>query len=527
MEKLGKYEITQRLAIGGMAEVYLAMDTGPQGFRRRVVLKRILPQFANDRSFVEMFLTEARLAGQLTHPNIAQVYEVGEAEGSYFIAMEYVDGPDLLALSRLARDRKQPMPYYLAAKVVSFACEGLGYAHALTDPETGERLNVIHRDISPDNIILTMTGAVKVVDFGIAKAASQVHKTGIGVLKGKLSYMPPEQMRRESLDHRADIYSLGVVLYQLLTGTRPYEDLSEVELIHAVGTGEPGTPLEQHRPDLPAELVTIVSRAMAQDVSNRYPDCEAFQAELERFVHRSPEPVGTPQIARLIVDLGGQSKVRHSGLKTPPLSASKGLATPLPRAAPSVATPTSAPPPPSEPTVNAGLAGLPRAQESISHTQLVHIPPGGVGRRVAIGVGIVVMLIIAGRALMVPLFSSPPAAGPALAPEAAEVAAAPRAALPSTPPAPPVEVPPVPAPDPPKVALPPPGRVAPGTLVVDVQPYATVYINGKRRREVQGIERFKLPPGRHRVELVHAKGKRSFPSIQVVSGKEVRITERF
>ncbi|HZN91240.1 MAG TPA: serine/threonine-protein kinase, partial [Myxococcales bacterium] len=209
MERVGRYELVQKLATGGMAEVFLAKTVGPGGFEKVLVVKRILPHLVEEREFVEMFLSEAKLAALLNHHNVVQIFDFGQADGAYFIAMELVDGPNLRVLSKRAQELNRPIPFPLCAKIISLACEGLAYAHGLTDPSSGQPLNLVHRDISPDNIMVTRTGGVKVVDFGIAKAASQAHRTGSGVVKGKLAYMPVEQLASSPLDRRTDVYALG------------------------------------------------------------------------------------------------------------------------------------------------------------------------------------------------------------------------------------------------------------------------------------------------------------------------------
>jgi serine/threonine-protein kinase len=301
---IGKYQVVQRLATGGMAELYLVIASEPQGIRRRMVLKKILPQYASDPRFVEMFLSEARIVGQLSHPNIAQVHEVGNADGSYFIAMEFVDGPNLRTVVAKATEAGQALSPLLAAKIISYACEGLGYAHEFRDPESGRPLHIVHRDISPDNIIVAGNGSVKVVDFGIAKAASQVHQTKTGEVKGKPAYMAPEQMAGRPVDHRADIYSLGVVLYELLCGERPYEAENDYALMQLILRQEPIRPLELRRPGLPVELIAIVSRALQRDPDERYPTCRAMQSDLDKLVHGAAEPIGLHDIAHLIEALG-------------------------------------------------------------------------------------------------------------------------------------------------------------------------------------------------------------------------------
>ncbi|HEX8819084.1 MAG TPA: protein kinase [Archangium sp.] len=306
MQPVGKYQLIRKLATGGMAEVYLAKAAGPMGFEKTLVLKRILPHLAEEPAFVEMFLSEAKLAARLTHPNIVQIFDFGETDGAYFLAMEYIDGPSLRTLIKRASAQDMPLPLTACARLVAHACEGLAFAHDFTDPETGESLELIHRDISPDNILLSKQGGVKVVDFGIAKAAGQGHKTASGVIKGKLSYMPPEQVRAEPLDRRVDVYALGVVLYELLTGHKPFESGSEVGLMRAILTQSP-MPAVQFRPELPDSLRRVLGRALAKDREQRYPDCHAFQSDLEEFILSVGKPVTTQQIAQLIAQVAAST----------------------------------------------------------------------------------------------------------------------------------------------------------------------------------------------------------------------------
>ncbi len=298
-QQVGKYQLIRKLATGGMAEVFLAKAAGPMGFEKTLVLKRILPHLAEEPAFVEMFLSEAKLAARLTHPHIVQIFDFGEADGAYFLAMEYIDGPSLRTLVKRASAQGQYLPPAECARLISHACEGLAFAHDFTDPETGEALELIHRDISPDNILLSRQGAVKVVDFGIAKAAGQGTRTESGVIKGKLAYMPPEQLRAEELDRRADVYALGVVLYELLTARRPFTSSTDAGLMQAILFSE-SVPAVQFRPDLPETLQRILERALAKDREQRYPDCHAFQSDLEDFILSAGRPVVTQQIAQLI-----------------------------------------------------------------------------------------------------------------------------------------------------------------------------------------------------------------------------------
>ncbi|QRO00547.1 protein kinase [Archangium violaceum] len=306
MSHVGKYQLVSKLATGGMAEVFLAKAAGPMGFEKTLVLKQILPHLAEDPQFVEMFLGEAKLAAQLNHPNIVQIFDFGESEGAYYLAMEYIDGPNLRILSKRARAAGVPLPPAYCAKIIASACEGLAFAHDFVDPDTGESLGLIHRDISPDNILLSRQGAVKVVDFGIAKAANQSHKTQTGLIKGKIAYMPPEQLQARHLDQRVDVYALGVVLYELLTGQKPFDATTDVSMMQAI-LFEPLVPAVSRRADLPRAMVQILDRALAKVREHRYPDCRAFQADLEHFILSTGEPVGAYQLSQLVARLSGDN----------------------------------------------------------------------------------------------------------------------------------------------------------------------------------------------------------------------------
>jgi len=348
LQHLGKYQLVRKLAAGGMAEVFLAKAAGPMGFEKTLVLKRILPNLAADPQFVQMFLAEAKLAASLNHPNIAQIFDFGQAEGAYFIAMEHVDGPNLRSVSRRSTERSIPLPVSLCAKIVSYACEALAYAHEFIDPRTATHLSVIHRDVSPENILLSRNGAVKVVDFGIAKAAGQAQPSKSGILRGKLSYMPPEQIQGKEVDHRADIFALGVVFYELMTGCKPFDARTDVTILQAI-LYEQMIPAVARRPDIPEPIARILQRALAKDPDARYPNCRHFQAELERFIVGTGEPVGAYQLASLVAQLSGSSTGLSSA--TPPIGAAsnpgttpqKGTAGALPSPSPRPTAPPSTP----------------------------------------------------------------------------------------------------------------------------------------------------------------------------------------
>jgi serine/threonine protein kinase len=313
---MGRYELIRKLAQGGMAEVFLSRAEGPGGFAKTLVLKRILPHLAEDPSFAAMFLSEARLASRLSHTNIVQIFDCGRVNNSYYLVMEYIDGPNLRTLGRCASKLGDMVPLELCAWVVAEACEGLAFAHEFCDPATRKPLELVHRDVSLDNILVSREGMVKVVDFGIAKAADQVHRTQTGVVKGKLSYMPPEQLRGQPLDRRVDVYALGVVLYELLTARKPFDATTEASLAKAI-LFEPWVPAVKRRPDLPKALQQILERALAKDREKRYPDCRAFQTELEAFIRSRGKPMGSSHLAQFVTRMSAAFQVEPRQVPPP------------------------------------------------------------------------------------------------------------------------------------------------------------------------------------------------------------------
>ncbi len=300
-----RYRIVRKLAEGGMAEILLADYEGDDGLMRQVVVKRILAEFSRDSAFSTMFMGEAKLAAKFIHPNIVRVTDFGIDEGRYFLTMEYVDGFNLRALSRRAEALGRPIPFELAARMVSQACEGLGYAHAFA--EDGVPLKLIHRDISPDNLLIGRNGIVKVADFGIAKIEGQVRTTRTGMVKGKLDYMAPEQFRAETVDHRADIFALGIVLFELCTGRRPFEGATQGQSMQAIIDGRP-TPLATFRPEAPAALQEIIDRAMANVADDRFQTCAAMQQALEKFSSRT----SAQALAVFVADLSPSEAVTEA-----------------------------------------------------------------------------------------------------------------------------------------------------------------------------------------------------------------------
>ena len=235
--QFGKYELIKRIARGGMAEIFLAIEHGIEGVRRQVALKRILPQMAESEDFVTMFMDEARVVARLNHSNVVHIYDFGEVDGIYYIAMEYVDGLPLSRIRRLVKPKLIPVEHSL--RIIADSCAGLHHAHELRD-EYGRLLGVIHRDVSPQNIMVSRDGVAKLIDFGVARATTQAHMTQAGQIKGKFGYIAPEQFHRKGpLDRRADIFAVGTILYELMTGERLFLRESEAATLSAILHDDP------------------------------------------------------------------------------------------------------------------------------------------------------------------------------------------------------------------------------------------------------------------------------------------------
>ena len=280
--RFGKYTLIDRIAVGGMAEIFLARQAGLEGFEKTIVIKRIRPHLSKQSNFVKMFLNEAKLAAQLNHPNIVQIYDLGKIGESYFIAMEYIFGRDMRRIIPKADALGIPFPMVYALKIASSVCEGLYYAHARTDLY-GNALNIVHRDVTPENIFVSFDGTVKVLDFGIAKAANQIEQTRAGEIKGKLSYMSPEQCMGKPLDNRSDIFSLGVVLYEWLTGFKLFTGDSEVAILKSITEGKIYAP-SYFKADIPEGVEAILMKALEKDREKRYQTAWEMQYDLDQFL---------------------------------------------------------------------------------------------------------------------------------------------------------------------------------------------------------------------------------------------------
>jgi serine/threonine protein kinase len=309
-EEFGKYQLLKRLAMGGMAQIYLARHKGLEGFEKLLVVKRILPHLAENEEFITMFLDEARIAARLNHPNVVQIFDLGAQDDSYFIAMEYIHGEDVRRVWKRAEAAKRDLPVPLVCRIIIDACAGLDYAHRKAD-QNGKPLGIVHRDISPQNILVTFEGGVKVVDFGIAKAADQATVTRSGVLKGKYSYMSPEQAAGKKLDCRSDIFALGVVLYELLTGARLFKRSNDIQTLNAVTECKVAPP-SQVNARLPPDLDAVVMKALARSPDDRYQEAVHLQIALEEWLLSHQLPSSPVQLAAFMSEIYADRLAREA-----------------------------------------------------------------------------------------------------------------------------------------------------------------------------------------------------------------------
>lgn len=304
-ERFGRYILLDRIGEGGMAEVFRAIMPGAEGFKRTLVVKRILSAHSQSAEFVDMFVREARIGAMLNHPNIVQVYDFGCVDGHYFLAMEYLRGRDVLAIIRRLRDAKLLFPPSLAAFIAHEVAGCLAYAHALTDTD-GNSLDIVHRDVSPSNVMCLREGGVKLLDFGVAKAVGEFahESTEQGIFKGKLAYMSPERVRSESIDGRSDLYSLGVVLWEMLTSRRLFRGASEIETFKNIQ--EMTVPLPSSLcSDIPSSLDNIVMHAVERDRSRRYASGQAMADDLEEVLRETK--FKSRMLPKFLVELFGSA----------------------------------------------------------------------------------------------------------------------------------------------------------------------------------------------------------------------------
>ena len=368
--QFGKYLLLDRINVGGMAEVFKAKAFGVEGFERLVAVKRILPNIAEDEEFITMFIDEAKIAGQLNHANICQIFDLGKVDDSFFIALEFVQGKDLRAIYDLCKAKpginegSPAMPIGQACFVMMKACEGLDYAHNKKD-QNQQEIHLVHRDVSPQNILISYEGEVKLIDFGIAKAAGKASKTQQGILKGKFGYMSPEQVRGLPLDRRSDIFSIGICLYEMLTAERLFigeSDFSTLEKVRNVEILPPST----YNRRIPEELERICLKALAKDVEDRYQNAIDMHDDLQAFMYTAGEFFSRK-------DLGGWMKrvydedIRAEQAKLESYQRMPAIMQPSPNPSPrrtgAIAPISSAPPPPPAPPRSAAApADMPTSE---------------------------------------------------------------------------------------------------------------------------------------------------------------------
>ena len=276
------YRVTERLESGGMAEVFRGEATSVAGFKKQVAIKRVLPHLASNEKFIRMFLDEARLSARLSHANIVQVFDIGRVENTYFIVMEFIDGVNLKHLVENLRNKRQAFPMALACHIAIKVCEGLQYAHHLHDSDNQD-LHIVHRDISPPNVLISRQGEVKIVDFGLAKAAHSVEKTEPGVVKGKFSYLAPETAQGQEADAQADIYAVGIMLWEMLAGRKLFQGETDYQTVRMVQQSQVPS-LRGINPSVPEGLERILMKALAREKAQRYRNAQHMGVELERFL---------------------------------------------------------------------------------------------------------------------------------------------------------------------------------------------------------------------------------------------------
>jgi eukaryotic-like serine/threonine-protein kinase len=530
-----------------MAEIFLAQSHGPEGFEKQVVIKRIRSALADDPSFVQMFIAEARVASKLNHANVVHIFDFDRHEDSYYLAMEYVRGKSLAELHRRARTLQHPFPPVLAAQICLEVARGLAYAHRLT--EHGQPLGLVHRDVTPHNVLVSYEGAVKLTDFGIAKASNRASTAGM--LKGKFAYMAPEQARGEAVDSRTDLFALGITLWELLTGARLFDGDSDVAVLRAVQDRQILSPSAVNRTVDPA-LAEVVMTVLQRDPARRFQTATELERRLLTYVIGAPrapedtdvglfirslfadeaaaeedtEPMGPLQ---LVPGAGPTSSRPHSTARSGGLQQTRSE-TPgrlLQRTAPSgsispvledeALAPTQTPA-----NRRSSAATAPGGRQSVvteapvEELRVLAAQIGARRRRTMLAIlglavlgGVGALAFVAGRTDSRPEPSPPERPGPT-------------GPLAGVPPAPP-RAPEAPAPTPPpsprtEAAATPPAP--PGFLVVKAQPWGRLFVDGKYSGDVEGTRRLSLGPGSHTLRLVNGK-KAKVWTVDVESGKTV------
>ena len=301
-----RYRVIDRLEAGGMAEVFVGEATGAQGFKKRVAIKRVLPHLAQNKRFISMFLDEARLGARLNHANIVTVFDIGAADNTYFIVMELVDGANLKTIMETLRKQGRRFPVKAAIFICMEACRGLSYAHELQDDD-GVDLHIVHRDISPPNIMITKRGEIKVADFGLAKASTQLEKTDPGVVKGKFSYLSPEAALGETVDARTDVFAMGIVLWEMIAGRRLFLGETDFQTVKLVQQAEVPS-LQKINPEADKAFEVVLGKALARDPKDRYQSARDLGDALAGYLFQHQMKVTSYDIATLVSGVVAERK---------------------------------------------------------------------------------------------------------------------------------------------------------------------------------------------------------------------------
>jgi serine/threonine-protein kinase len=304
-----RYKVLEKIASGGMAEVYRAESAGLEGFKKIVAIKRVLPHLSEKKQFIGMFLDEARVGAQLSHSNCVQVFDIGVGDDTYFIVMEFVDGADLKAVIEAQKRTGQPIPVEEACLICVRILEGLAYAHELVDSK-GQNLQIVHRDMSPPNVLLTRHGEVKIVDFGLAKANSQLERSEPGIIKGKFSYLSPEAAKGQMVDQRTDIFAVGIILWEMLAGRRLFLGETDLETVRQVQAAAVPA-IRQYNSTVSPELEAVLSRALAQDPDRRYQTARHLGRDLNHILFHQGRAVSSFEIAGLVEPIWRDRQVKR------------------------------------------------------------------------------------------------------------------------------------------------------------------------------------------------------------------------
>jgi eukaryotic-like serine/threonine-protein kinase len=517
----GRYTLVGRLAYGGMAEVWLARQLGPQGFNRLVVIKRVLESRMHEPEFQTMFADEGRLSASLNHPNIVQTLDFGEEQGVTFIVLEYLFGETFHYAVRASRKSGTPFPIDAAVKIVSLAAQGLASAHNRVGLD-GQALGIVHRDVSPQNIFITYDGLVKVIDFGIARSTSREFHTEASQVRGRVHFMSPEQIAGQVVDQRADVFALGAVLFEAVTGTALHDKADTIEMVKRLVSAEPLPSAIGRNPDLPEDLGRILTRALEKNPDLRYPTSTSFYGELEDYLRHAPTRETAPSIAELMTTLFPIRRLERTHVLKKLVSETSAM-----RWTPSVldavngvarGTPTHSSP------------GMPTVSISPDEFEIDEdssvISENARSKRLAMAIAVVGLGMALGLTLVFLFRGKTPAPQPVVEPPALVAVAmaepylrspiaAPEKAKEPDPPAPPV---PTPTPQPRRKGEEREAR-ATGRLTFDTVPWTQVFMKGKKLGDTPLVD-LKVPSGSLELLLVNEQENiRTVVEVDVVAGQ--------